>query len=163
MRPPFLASFAADIGEGGASRPAGAFLMPERSTMPDISAALLDPELGFLRFTVRRLTYRLSQGVASATHTDYPAEGCIHPGTPEMAQLLPEEERHRDFIAVYTSFPLSLGTNSGGAAWKAADRILYGGKAWKLVRLRDWSQFGYYQGLAALSDESVDRGTGVGG
>ena len=73
--------------------------------MTDISTALLDPELGFLQFTVRRLIYRLSQGTTTVTHTDHPAEGCIHPGTPEMTQLIPEEERHKDLIAVYTSFP----------------------------------------------------------
>ena len=126
--------------------------------MPDITSALSDPELGFLSFTVRRLTYRLSQGVASVTHADFPAEGCIHPGTPEMAQLLPEEERHKDLIAVYTSFPLSLGKNPGGATWTAADRILCAGKIWKLVRLRDWSQFGYYQALAVLTDEQDGSG-----
>ena len=43
--------------------------------MPDISATLLDPELSFLRFTVRRLTHHLSQGVTTVTHTDHPAEG----------------------------------------------------------------------------------------
>ena len=121
--------------------------------MTDISAALLDPELGFLSFTVRRLTYRLSQGASTVSHTDYPAEGCIHPGTPEMAQLLPEEERHKDLIAIYTSFQLSLGSNPGGATWTAADRILYSDRVWKLVRLRDWAHFGYYQALAVLTDE----------
>ena len=121
--------------------------------MTDISAALLDPELGFLSFTVRRLTYRLSQGTTTVTHADLPAEGCIHPGTPEMVQLLSEEERHKDLIAVYTSFPLSLGSNPGGTTWTAADRILYDGKVWKLACLRDWSQFGYYQALAVLTDE----------
>ena len=123
--------------------------------MPDISSALSDPELGFLSFTVRRLTYRLSQGVASVTHTDLPVEGCIHPGTPEMVQLLPEEERHKEFIAVYTGFPLSMGQNPGGVSWTAADRILYAGKSWKLVRLRDWSQFGYYQAMAVCTDEEA--------
>ena len=127
--------------------------------MIDISAALLDPELGFLSFTVRRLTYRLSQGTTTITDTDYQAEGCIHPGTPEMAQLLPEEERHKDLIAIYTSFPLSMGNNPGGATWTAADRILHDNRVWKLVRLRDWSRFGYWQGLAVLTDEpeGVDR------
>ena len=118
-----------------------------------IADALSDPELGFLHFTVRRPAYRLSQGTTTVTHTDHPAEGCIHPGTPEMAELLPEEERHRDLIAVYTSFPLSLGSNPGGASWTAADRILYRGRAWKLARLRDWSDFGYYQALAVLTDD----------
>ena len=122
--------------------------------MADISTALLDPKLGFLHFTVRRLTYRLSQGETSVTHTDHAAEGCIHPGTPEMAELLPQEERHRELIAVYTGFPLSMGSNPGGVTWTATDRILYGGKEWKLVRLRDWSQFGYYQGYAVLTDGS---------
>ena len=125
--------------------------------MIDISTALPDPELGFLSFTVRRLTYRLSQGTTTVTHTDFPAEGCIHPGTPETVRLLPEEERHKDLIAVYTSFPLSLGSNPGGVAWTAADRILYDDWVWKLVRLRDWSQFGYYQALAVLTDEVSGR------
>ncbi len=123
--------------------------------MMNISPAWLDSELGFLHFTVRRLIYRLSQGTATVSHTDLPAEGCIHPGTPEMAQLLPEEERHKVLIAVYTSFPLSLGDNPGGITWTAADRILYDGKVWKLARLRDWSQFGYYQALAVLTDENA--------
>ena len=121
----------------------------------DISSALSDPELGFVPFTVRRLAYCLSRGTTAVTHTDHAATGCVHPGTPEMAQLLPEEERHRELIAVYTACPLSTGDNPGGAAWTAADRILYGGKVWKLVRLRDWSAFGYCQGLAVLTDEMM--------
>ena len=122
--------------------------------MADISAALPDPELGFLSFTVRRLTYRLSQGTTTVSRTDLPAEGCIHPGTPEMAQLLPEEERHKDLIAIYTSFPLSMGNNPGGVTWSAADRILYDGRVWKLARVRDWARFGYYQALAVLTDNA---------
>ena len=51
--------------------------------MTDISTALLDPELGFLQFTVRRLTYRLSQGTTTVTHADHTAEGCIHEYKPE--------------------------------------------------------------------------------
>ena len=121
--------------------------------MLNVSFALLDPELGFLCFTVRRLTYHLNQGVTTVTHSDHPAEGCIHPGTPEMVQLLPEEERHKDFIAIYTSFPLSMGANSGGISWTAADRIHYDGKVWKLVRLRDWSQFHYFQRIAVVTAE----------
>ena len=121
--------------------------------MTDISAALLDPELGFLSFTVRRLTYRLFQGTTTVTHTDHTAEGCIHPGNSEMAQLLPEEERQKDRIAIYTSFPLSMGSNPGGIIWTAADRIIYDGKTWKLARLRHWSHFGYYQALAVKVHE----------
>ena len=115
--------------------------------MTDISTALLDPELGFLQFTVRRLTYRRSQGTTTVTHTDSMAEGCIHPGTPEMVQLLPEEERHEEFIAIYTDFALSLGKDHGNT-YTGPDRIHWNGETWRIVRVRDWAMFGYYQALA---------------
>ena len=123
--------------------------------MVDIASVLLDPELGSISFQVIRSTCTASRGTTSRTQVTLSANGCIHPGTPDMVDLLPEEERHKTFIAVYTSFPLSLGENQGGVTWTAADRIVYGGRIWKLVRLRDWSAFGYYQGLATLTDEEA--------
>ena len=48
---------------------------------------------------------------------------------------------------------VDIGANGLDAGF--TDRILYDGKVWKLVRLRDWSQFGYYQALAVLTDENI--------
>ena len=79
----------------------------------DLTSALTDPELGFTSFSVQRTTYRRQNGTSVPTLQTLSASGCIHPGTPEMVQLLPEEERHEEFIAVYTDFPLHLGENSG--------------------------------------------------
>ena len=121
--------------------------------MQDILTAVRDPELGCVSFTIRRLTYRRSGGTQASTTRDYSAKGCIHPGTPEMIQLLPEENRHEAFISVYTDFVLSLGENSGGVTFTASDRILYGGKEWRLVRLRSWEAFSLYHGLAVLLQE----------
>ena len=62
--------------------------------------AIHDPELGCTAFTVERITYtrtRSGTGVRSRTAQ---AAGCIHPGTPEMIQLLPEEEKNETFIAI---------------------------------------------------------------
>ena len=78
-----------------------------------ISDALLDPELGITAFTVERTSYRRHNGTSVPSNQTLSDSGCIHPGTPEMVQLLPEEEWHEEFIAVYTDFPLSLGENSG--------------------------------------------------
>ena len=117
--------------------------------MNDIKTALLDPELGFVSFDVERITYQRAGGTVSSASQTFSAAGCIHPGTPEMVQLLPEEDRHETFIAVYTEFALSLGTNSG-ATYNGPDRIHYGGQIWRVVRVRDWSAFGYYQGYAVL-------------
>ncbi len=119
----------------------------------DISAVLTDPELGFTAFSVLRTTYRLQDGTSVPEGQTLPASGCVHPGTPEMVRLLPEEERHEEFIAVYTDFALSLGVNGGGETYSTPDRILWNGAVWRLVRVRDWSMFGYHQGLAVKMHE----------
>ena len=91
----------------------------------DVSVALTDPDLGFTAFSVLRTTYRRQNGSSVPSNRILPASGCIHPGTPEMLQLLPEEERAEEFIVIYTDFPLSTGENDGGATYTAPDRILW--------------------------------------
>ena len=121
----------------------------------DVTTAILDPELGCSAFTVERLLFtRRATGTTSRSQT-FQAMGCVHPGTPEMIQLLPEEERHETFIAVYTDFALSLGSDHG-STYTGPDRIHWGGETWRVVRVRDWQSFGYYQALAvALADEPL--------
>ena len=72
-----------------------------------------------------------------------------------MLQLLPEEEKTDTFIAIYTDYPLSTGTpeDAGASSFIAPDRIHWNGQTWRVVRVRDWSQFGYYQAYAVLIDE----------
>ena len=113
----------------------------------DISSAIMDPELGRSAFTVERLTYtRSATGTTSRSQT-YSALGCVHPGTPEMIQLLSEEERHEEFIAIYTDFALSLGSDHG-SSYTGPDRVHWNNQTWRVVRVRDWAMFGYYQALA---------------
>ena len=119
----------------------------------NLTPALTDPDLGFTAFSVQRITYRRQNGESVPSVQTLPASGCIHPGTPEMLQLLPEEERHEEFISVYTDFPLRLGENGGGATYITPDRILWNGETWRVVRVRDWSVFGYYQALAIKISE----------
>ncbi len=121
----------------------------------NITSAIFDPELGCTDFTVERITYtrtRSGTGVRSRTAQ---AAGCIHPGTPEMMQLLPEEERNEAFIAICTDNPLSTGTpeGSGASSFTGPDRIHWSGRTWRVVRVRDWQMFGYYQAYAVLMKE----------
>ena len=122
--------------------------------MSSLTPALTDPELGFTGFSVQRITYRRQNGTSVPAVQTLPASGCIHPGTPEMVQLLPEEERHEEFIAVYTDFSLSLGENDGEAEYSVPDRILWNGESWRVVRVRSWAMFGYVQGLAVKTHQS---------
>ena len=114
----------------------------------DVAVALTDPDLGFTAFSVLRTSYRRQNGSSVPSNRTLPASGCIHPGTPEMVQLLPEEERAEEFIMIYTDFPLSTGGNDGGATYTAPDRILWNGETWRVVRVRSWAMFGYVQALA---------------
>ena len=119
----------------------------------NISSALQDPELGYTSFTVKRITYRRRNGESVPTEQLISAAGSIHPGTPEMVRLLPREEQHEEFISVYTDFALSLGRNNGGTVYSAPDRIEWNGETWRVVKVRDWSAFGYYQALAVMTHE----------
>ena len=121
----------------------------------DISSAIFDPELGSAAFTVERITYtRNRTGTTSRIQTEQ-ALGCIHPGTPEMLQLLPEEERTEEFIAIYTDYPLSTGTPeaTGASSFTGADRIRWNNQTWRVVRVRNWHSFGYCQAYAVLMHE----------
>ena len=120
--------------------------------MTEFASALLDPDLGSTPFQVIRPAVRVSQGITERTFQVFSASGCVHPGTPDILKLLPEEERHETLIEIYTAFPLSLGENPGGNTWTAADRIAWDGRTWKLIRLQEWPAFGYCRGLAVLSD-----------
>ena len=121
--------------------------------MMDVSAALTDPDLGFTGFTVQRTTYTRQNGTSVPSVQTLPASGCVHPGAPEMIQLLPEEDRHEEFIVVYTDFSLSLGENGGGAEYTVPDRILWNGETWRVVRVRSYAMFGYVQGYAVKIHE----------
>ena len=121
----------------------------------DISAALYDSELGCTSFSVDRITYTRSRsGTASRTVTTQ-GQGCIHPGTPEMLQLLPEEEKTDQFIVIYTDYALSTGIpeDVGALSFTAPDRIHWNNQTWRVVRVRDWQSFGYRQAYAVLMHE----------
>ena len=119
----------------------------------NISDAIFDPEMGYTGFTVQRTTYRRQNGQSIPSTEILTGAGDIHPGTPEMLQLLPEEDRHEEFISIYTDFPLSLGENEGGAEYTTPDRIIWQNKTWRVVKVRDWSAFNYYQCLAVKVHE----------
>ena len=122
----------------------------------DITSAIFDSALGCSAFTVERITYTRTRAGTTSRSEMTQAMGCIHPGTPEMLQLLPEEEREEQFIAIYTDYPLSTGTpESTGASFIGPDRVHWGGQTWRVVRVCDWQMFGYYQAYAVLIHEEA--------
>ena len=159
----------------------------------NITDAIFDPELGCTAFTVERITYTRSRSGTTSRSTTARAMGCIHPGTPEMIRLLPEEEREEQFIAIYTDYALSTGTPEGSApsvnassivaaphsgdgsfqmtspptefqpqaalggspSFIGPDRVHWNNQTWRVVRVRDWQMFGYYQAYAVKMREGT--------
>ena len=121
----------------------------------NITSAIFDPELGCTAFTVERITYTRSRTGTTSRSVTEQAMGCIHPGTPEMIQLLPEEERAEEFIAIYTDYALSTGVSEDTSAHSfiGPDRIHWNSRTWRVVRVRDWQNFGYYQAYAVKINE----------
>ena len=121
----------------------------------DITSAIFDSELGCSAFTVERITYTRTRAGTTSRSEMTQAMGCIHPGTPEMIQLLPEEEREEQFIAIYTDYPLSTGVSedSGASSFTGPDRVHWNNQTWRVVRVRDWQMLGYYQAYAVLMRE----------
>ena len=118
-------------------------------------SAILDPELGCTAFSVERITYTRTRSSTEAHSRTFQAAGCVHPGTPETLQLLPEEEKAEEFIVIYTDHPLSAGIpeENGSSTFTGADRIHWNGQIWRVVRVRDWQMFGYVQAYAVLLQE----------
>ena len=100
----------------------------------DIASAILDPELGCTAFTVERITYTRSRSGTTSRSTAIQAQGCIHPGTPEMLQLLPEEERAEQFITIYTDYALNTGTpeGAGASSFAGPDRVHWNSHTWRI-------------------------------
>lgn len=117
----------------------------------DIDSAILDPALGTVSFSVERITYTRSREETGIRSVTVQACGCIHPGTAEALKLLPEEEKNEQFIVIYTDYALSTGTpEDAGASFTGADRVYWNGQVWRVVKVRDWSAFGYVQAWAVL-------------
>ena len=119
-------------------------------------SVMFDPELGSTSFIVERVTYTRSREGTTSRSVTAQMRGCVHPGTAETLKLLPEEEKNDQFIVIYTDYLLSTGTpEDAGASFVGADRIQWNGQTWRVVKVRDWSAFGYVQALAVKMEEGA--------
>lgn len=122
----------------------------------NVNSAFLDPELGATSFDVQRITYYLNSSTSPSTETHSGVAGSIHPATQEILELLPEEERSEESIYIHTEFGLRMGKNNGETS-VAPDRIVWNGKTWRVVRIRDWSAFGFCEAIAVrMQEEEVN-------
>ena len=119
------------------------------------SDILSDPLFGSEAFVIRRKTYNRSLGEAVLSGTEHiSASGCIHPAGSVDLQLLPEEVRSEEVILVRSQVPLLTGSSDpASAAFTAPDEILRNGEVYRVIRVKDWSGFGFCQAWAVKQRE----------
>lgn len=106
---------------------------------PDVTALLVDPDLGAQEFTVRRRLGKWHNGrMEIASDETLTAIGIIQPPSSEELQFFPEGERRKGMIAIYTQTMLHL--SEGG---DIADDVTWRGEAYKIIRVDRWADYGY--------------------
>lgn len=72
-------------------------------------------------------------------------QGVIVPANKNEAQLLPEGTRLHQAISIYASQPIGFG-----------DVVTWKGEPYKITHFEDFSDSGYYYGLAVLTNEPAN-------
>lgn len=82
----------------------------------------------------------------------------VQPFTMKEMENLPEGERSKQMIRLYTSDVLKLSENE---SLKSADVVLYNGQCWEVQKTEVWpGGLGHYKSVAVLvQPKDVERGT----
>ncbi len=126
----------------------------------DLSDILADPELSGASFTVIRETWRKSYGeaVLENSQTFKNLAGNIQPASSEDVLLFPQEERSKEIIQILSSFAFSSGTpDMGSGTFIPSDNVIYRGRKYKVIRVKDWELAGGFHKAWAVSqqDDSI--------
>jgi len=111
----------------------------------DVSDVLSDPDFATV-FDVVRTTTAVSGGrTVLQSQTTANVIGVVQPASTRELERLPEAERTRGAITIYTTFAL----NAGSAGF-TADTVNWNGSSYTVMSVDDWSQFGagYVKALA---------------
>ena len=109
---------------------------------------LSDPDLGGTEFLILRKTWTQRSGVPELVDIERIfAAGIIHPASPDALSRTPEESRHEPVYLIHSTEPLSLG-EAGDDVWTAPDEIVWGGKNYRVIQVRDWPAYGFWKAHA---------------
>lgn len=118
--------------------------------MLDVSA-LLDDQSFCTPFTVVRSAEVVNdKGRAAYVEVSTPITGVVQPATARELDRLPEGERDKETLTIYTRQPLRVGNLANGTA---ADCVLYNGARYTVAAVETWP--GYTRALAQKELDNV--------
>lgn len=117
----------------------------------DVSRLLDDPDF-CTTFVVERCGESVNdRGRSELTVETLGWQGVIQPATPRELERLPEGDRDRESITVYSETPLRIGQRPEG---EAADIIHWRGMRFEVASVETWQ--GYTRAIALLLPEGPD-------
>lgn len=115
----------------------------------DVSYLLDDPDF-CVAFAIERCTEAVDdKGRGELTREVIPWQGVIQPATPHELERLPEADRDKETITVYSREPLRPGQRPEGTA---PDIILWHARRYEVTSVEAW--IGYVRALATLLPET---------
>ena len=116
---------------------------------PDISFLTLDPDLGSVSFLVIRSTGTFDHGELNQSAQSCQTSGIIQPGGFSYTDQQTGEDKQGSGITVYTKYALTAGVQTDDTV-TLADEILYDGKCWRVVEVKDFMSRGFCIAKAIL-------------
>ncbi len=118
-----------------------------------LTEVIFDPDLGEA-YVVNRTTGQFALGgFATNAPTNINMFGTVTTVSPEELQQIPEGDRvlgTRSFYSTQRIFETSeMGVDGSGAQPLISDEITYHGSTWKIVRVFDYSAYGYWKAVGA--------------
>lgn len=110
------------------------------SLMPDVTELLHDPDLGAHEFTILRRTGKWYNGrFNAATSKTIQATGIMVPPTAEQLATLPEGERRKGAVAIYSETQMHLTEGED-----IADDVTWLGEQYKVIHVDRWDEYGFW-------------------
>lgn len=107
--------------------------------LPDVSMLTEDRDLGAQRVQVIRRTTKWERGtIKTDAEETLSIVGIVQPLGSEALNFLPEGERRKGGISIYTRSTLRLTEGQD-----ASDEVIWQGERYKVVRVDRWSQYGF--------------------
>lgn len=107
--------------------------------LPDVSMLTEDRDLGAQQFTVKRRTTKWIRGeIKVDSEKTLNPTGIIQPLQGEDLKILPEGERRKGGISIWTRTMLHLTEGRD-----ASDEVTWQGEQYKVCRVDRWEQYGY--------------------
>ncbi|MGY4791968.1 hypothetical protein [Xylella fastidiosa] len=123
-----------------------------RCAMLKISALFGNPRFAQTVTVHRDHGHYRADGTWIQASVAYPVRAILHPVKPDDLQLLPEGQRYFPSKKIMSQHALCVG-----------DLVRYQDTTWRIVQLSDWSEYGYYHGIAVRHDGTAQPAAAASG